>query len=233
MEDQGKILIGIFSGLMGIGVVIGLSILGLRKKEKNRKDEVWNEWQKDTLFNDKVLEMKEQVDNAAKQVNEISKQVDKLKISGERQDKILTRLVAKEEEAKRLKDEGNKEERETLQKMYNESVLPQIAKMTKQIAKIEEGHKETRADLEAYDKLVTQGVKDLQGAGEAFKVLRRMKEEDKEIEDETDPDVKDAMISAQLEELRDLRNGLVGDCNNDELNKPSNVLIPNTPGQEI
>ena len=106
MEDQGKILIGIFSGLMGIGVVIGLSILGLRKKEKNRKDEVWNEWQKDTLFNDKVLEMKEQVDNAAKQVNEISKQVDKLKISGERQDKILTRLVAKEEEAKRLKDEG-------------------------------------------------------------------------------------------------------------------------------
>ena len=174
--------------------------------------------QKDTLFKGKLYEAKNQLD-------EISGQVNELKVKSDAREE---REKKQAEEAKRLKDERNKAEREMLQEMYNESVLPKVAKMKEQIAKIEEGHKETRANLEAYDKLVTQGVKDLQGAGEGFKALRRMKEEDKEIENETDPDVRDAIISAQLEELRELRNGLVGDDNDDELNKPCSVLIPNT-----
>ena len=224
MEDQAKILIGVFSGLIGFGVVIGLSILGLRKREKNRKDEVWNEWQKDTLFNDKVLEVKEQVDKAAKQVKEISKQVGELKACEKRQDEILTRLVAEDAKRDEMKakqvEEAKRLHFEALVRKLNEILDPRLDAAEKKIDKLNE-------DLQAYDKLVTQGVKDLQGAGEGFKALRRMKEEDKEIEDETDPDVRDAMVSAQLEELRELRNKLVGD-GDDEFDKPGSVLIPNT-----
>ena len=178
MEDQAKILIGIFSGLMGIGVVIGLSILGLRKKEKNRKDEVWNEWQKDTLFKGKVLEVKEQVDELKASIDETSEIVSKLVIKDAERDALEAEEA---EETERLKDERNKAELEMLQEMYNKSVLPQVAEIKKEHAEIRQGLNEVNNALEAYDKLVTQGVKDLQGAGEAFKVLRRMKEEDKEI----------------------------------------------------
>ena len=212
--------------------MIGLSILGLRKREKNRKDEVWNEWQKDTLFNDKVLEVKEQVDKAAKQVNEISKQVGELKAHGEKQDaifnkqdKILEELVQdkkqKAEEAKRLHFEALVRK---LNEILDEKLNPRIAEMKNDIAEIREEQKEIKKLIEEYDKLVTQGVKDLQGAGEGFKALRRMKEEDKEIEDETDPDVRDAMVSAQLEELRELRNKLVGDVNDNKLQNTSKDL---------
>ena len=201
--------------------MIGLSILGLRKREKNRKDEVWNEWQKDTLFNDKVLEVKEQVDKAAKQVNEISKQVGELKACEKRQDEILTRLVAEDAKRDEMKakqvEEAKRLHFEALVRKLNEILDPRLDAAEKKIDKLNE-------DLQAYDKLVTQGVKDLQGAGEGFKALRRMKEEDKEIEDETDPDVRDAMVSAQLEELRELRNKLVGDVNDNKLQNTSKDL---------
>ena len=230
MEDQTKILIGVFSGLTGVVVVIGLSILGWRKKEKNKKDEVWNKWQKDTLFKGKVLEVKEQVDELKASIDETSEIVSKLVIKDAERDALEAEEA---EETERLKDERNKAELEMLQEMYNKSVLPQVAEIKKEHAEIRQGLNEVNNALEAYDKLVTQGVKDLQGAGEGFKALRRMKKEDKEIEDETDPDVRDAMVSAQLEELRELRGKLVGNSDDDELNKPGSFLIPNTHGQEI
>ena len=230
MEDQTKILIGVFSGLTGVVVVIGLSILGWRKKEKTTKDEVWNKWQKDTLFKGKVLEVKEQVDELKASIDETSEIVSKLVIKDAERDALEAEEA---EETERLKDERNKAELEMLQEMYNKSVLPQVAEIKKEHAEIRQGLNEVNNALEAYDKLVTQGVKDLQGAGEGFKALRRMKKEDKEIEDETDPDVRDAMVSAQLEELRELRGKLVGNSDDDELNKPGSFLIPNTHGQEI
>ena len=230
MEDQGKILIGIFSGLIGIGVVIGLSILGFKKREKNKKDEVWYKFQKDALFKSTLYEAKNQLDGmwvtvgelktdldeGSEQLNKISKTVNKLLVKNAERDALEAK---QQEEAKRLHFEA-------LVRKLHEILDPQVNTLKQELDQIGKF-------LEEHEKLIDHSNRVFISTANTFKILQKMKKEDKEIEDETDPDVKDAMISAQLEELRDLRNGLVGDCNNDELNKPSNVLIPNTHGQEI
>ena len=109
MEYQTKILISVFSGFIGIGVVIGLSILGWKKKEKNKRNEVWNEWQKKTLLKDKVREINGQLNGMCVTFDEISKQVNELKADSNKRDfrdqkrnEILNRLVAKDAERDEL-----------------------------------------------------------------------------------------------------------------------------------
>ena len=118
MEDQAKILIGIFSGLMGIGVVIGLSILGLRKREKNRRNEKdrkdkedarWYKCQKEnTLFKGKLLEANEQLDVIWVTVGEISTTVNRLVSKDAERDELGEKEIEEAEEAKRLHFEALK-----------------------------------------------------------------------------------------------------------------------------
>jgi hypothetical protein len=234
MEDQAKILIGVFSGFIGIGVMIGLSILGWRKInnkiqkiKKNKRIETGN-----VLKEIVIQEMQKKILQIGGDLNEMSLTVNELKNASDEEKRLKKE---REEEATRLHIEA-------LVKKLNEIMDPQIAVMHKKLDVVEKRHKDTRAALEAYEKLVTQGVKDLQGAGEGFKVLRRMKKEDKEIENETDPDVRDAMIAQQAETLKALRENLINDnvvsgnyLDDDGVNDgldgslPGCVLIPNTP----
>ncbi len=96
MEDQATILIGVFSGFIGIGVVIGLSILGWKKREKNKKNEEWYKWQEDTLFKSKLYEAKNQLDEMWLAVDELKIDLDERREQVNEISKTVNRLVVKD-----------------------------------------------------------------------------------------------------------------------------------------
>ena len=214
MEDQRKILIGVFGGLIGVGVIIGLSILRWRKKEKNRRDKEdarWRKFQKDnTLFKSKVLGVKEQLDGIWVTVGELETSNDKRDLRDQEHDKILNELQADLNERKEEAEEAERFETEALEKILHELIAPMHKKLDENDKKLDRNDKridKLNEDLKLLDQNVTQANKDFQFAGKAFKALREMNKEDKK--NENDPEVKRAIILAQLEELRGLRNELV------------------------
>ena len=225
MEDQTKILISVFSGLLGFGVIIGLSILGLRKKEKNKKDKIWNEFQKNTLLKDKVREINKQLDGMRVTVNEISEQVDGLKAHGERQDEILNELKTdldergekekKEiEEAKRLETELLKKE---LQQMYDESVLPKVAEMHAKLDKMTKDNEKIKQIIAVAQLIALECRATNATASKAWDCLSRnestsnivtgfLDSDDDEITNDDDLKILQAIISVEDENLQDLKN---------------------------